>query len=67
MKKYVLSLSYSFRCVEYTGSDYTVDYINQMNVDTHPYDGGEISMSYIEGKEFLELLDLHTLSDVYAE
>ena len=67
MKKYVLSLSYSFRCVEYTGSTYTVDYINQMNADTHPYDGSKISTSYIEGKEFLELLDLHTLSDVYAE
>ena len=67
MKKYVLSLSYSYRCVEYTGSDYTIDQINQMSVDLYSYDGTNVSISYIDGAEFLDLLDLRNLSDVYAE
>lgn len=38
-----------------------------MNVDLYSYDGINKSISYIDGAEFLDLLDLRNLSDVYAE
>lgn len=38
-----------------------------MNVDLYSYDGINVSISYIDGAEFLDLLDLRNLSDVYAE